>query len=80
MVSMNILKIDKPYEVVVTSLATALIMTFVSTFVGVSVNFGFTHDFFLRFAKTWMITFSFGFPVAFLVIPHVRRLIARKSL
>jgi ABC-type glycerol-3-phosphate transport system permease component len=79
MVSVNIPKIDKQYEPIMTSLTVALIMTFITTFIGISVNFGLTHDFFLRFVRTWVITFSFGFPVVFFVIPRVRRLMNRKS-
>jgi len=78
MVSLNIRKIDKRYEAIVSSLTIALIMTFITTFIGISVNFGLTNDFFLRFVKTWVITFSFGFPVVFFIIPHIRRMVTRK--
>jgi UDP-N-acetylmuramyl pentapeptide phosphotransferase/UDP-N-acetylglucosamine-1-phosphate transferase len=54
-----------------------LIMTFVVVFVSTAVNFGFSSDFIMRWMKGWGVAFIIAFPTVLIIMPFIRKLVAK---
>jgi len=55
-----------------------LIMTFVVSFIGTYMNFGFEPDFILLWLKAWAVAFISAWPVAVLIAPTIKMFVAKR--
>jgi hypothetical protein len=67
------LRINKKYEQVVFTFFMALGMSFLISFLLVSINFGFSNVFIKIWLKMWSEAFIFAFPIAYFLPMGIRK-------
>lgn len=70
-------KIPKKFAPVLFAFFMAIIFPFIITFFIVLINVGFTNDFFLRWMKSFGITFIIAFPTIIGLSPMIRKIVEK---